>query len=96
MRLAKLTERVISNYDDERLRIYRFEVLNYVGYILATLVVSHGLFSFDFFQEMVGLGRLYGPMAMGVVVCLLVYFVLRLLDLTRDPSRLFVFHGRKR
>ncbi len=96
MRLAKLTERVISNYDDERLRIYRFEVLNYVGYILATLVVSHGLFSFDFFQELVGLGRLYGPMAMGVVVCLLAYFVLRLLDLTKGPKRLFVLHGRRR
>lgn len=94
--MAMLTEKVILNYDEERLRIYRFEVLNNVGYILATLVVSHGLFSFDFFQELVGLGRLYGPMAIGVVVCLLAYFVLCLLDLTRDPRRLFVFHARKR
>lgn len=86
-----LTERVILNYDEKGLQIYRFEVLNNVDYILATLVVSHGLFSFDFFRKLVGLGRLYGPMAIGVVVCLLAYFVLRLLDLTRDPRRLFFF-----
>lgn len=89
-------EKVMSNYDEERLRIYRLEVLNNVGYILATLVVSHGLFSFDFFQELLGLGRLFGPMAIGVVVCLLAYFVLRLLDLTRDPRMFFVFQARRR
>lgn len=89
-------EKVMSSCDEERLRIYRLEVLNNVGYILATLVVSHGLFSFDFFQELVGLGRLYGPMALAVVVCLLAYFVLRLLDLTRDPRMFFVFHARRR
>ncbi|MCW4025940.1 MAG: hypothetical protein NWE76_00465 [Candidatus Bathyarchaeota archaeon] len=86
----------ILNCDEERLRIYRLEVLNNVGYILATLVVSHGLFSYDFFQELMGLGRLYGPMALGVVVCLLAYFVVRLLDLTRYPRTFSDFHASKR
>ncbi|MFB0558078.1 MAG: hypothetical protein ACETVY_03065 [Candidatus Bathyarchaeia archaeon] len=91
-----MAEKIMLNFDEERLRIYRIEVLNNVGYILATLVISHGLYSFDFFQELVGLGRLFGPMVMGIMVCLLAYLVLRLLDLTRDPRMFFVSRSRRR
>ena len=85
-----LAEKVMLNDHEERFRIYRLEVLNNVGYILATLAISHGLLSYSFFQELAGSGPLLRPMVMVVMVCLLAYFVLRLLDLTRGPS-MFLF-----
>ena len=81
-----LAEKVILNDREVRFRIYRLDVLNNVGYILATLAISHGLLSYDFFQELAGLGQLYGPMVMVAMVCLLAYFMLCLLDLTRAGS----------
>jgi hypothetical protein len=68
-----------------RFRLHRFEVLNNVGYMLATLAASHGLLSYSFFQELLGSSALFRPTVMTATVCLLVYFALRLTGLTREP-----------
>ena len=76
--------------DEQMARIYRYEQLNNVGYIVATLVVSMSLFSFDFFREFVGSGRLLGPVVMGTMACLLAYFMSRFLVLSRYLNAAFV------
>ena len=76
---------------DERIaRIYRYELLNNVGYIVATLVISMSLFGFDFFREFMGTGRLLGPVVMGAMACLLAYFMSRFLVLSRYFDTAFV------
>ena len=69
--------------DEQMARIYRYELLNHVGYILATLVISMSFLSFDFFREFIGPGRLLGPLVMGAMACLLAYFMSRFLVLSR-------------
>jgi len=68
-----------------RFRLYKLEVLNNVGYILASLAVSQGLLSYSFFQELVRPLPLFRPTVMAATVCLMAYFVLRLISLTRRP-----------
>ena len=76
---------------DERIaRIYRYELLNNAGYVVATLVISMSLFSFDFFKEFMGPGRLLGPVVMGAMACLLAYFMSRFLVLSRYLNAAFV------
>jgi hypothetical protein len=76
--------------DEQMARIYRYELLNHVGYILATLVISMSLFSFDFFREFIGPGRLLGPVVMGAMACLLAYFMSRFLVMSRYLNATFV------
>jgi len=68
-----------------RFRLYKLEVLNNVGYILASLAVSQGLLSYSFFQELMGPIPLFRPTVIAATVCLLAYFVLRLTGLTQEP-----------
>ena len=70
-------------------RIYKFELLNNMGYIVATLVISMGLLSFELFREFMGPSRLLGPVVLGTIVCLLAYFMSRLLVLTRYFKKAF-------
>ena len=76
--------------DEHMARIYRYELLNHVGYVVATLVISMSLFSFDFFREFMGTGRLLGPVVMGAMACLLAYFMSRFLVLSRYLNATFV------
>ena len=84
-----LTEGAVLK-DEQMARIYRYELLNHVGYIVATLVISMGLFSLNFFREFVGSGRLLGPVVMGAMACLLAYFMSRFLVLSRYLNAAFV------
>jgi len=84
-----LTEDVVLK-DEQMARIYRYELLNNVGYIVATLVISISLFSFDFFRELIGPGRLLGPVLMGAMACLLTYFMSRFLVMSRYLNATFV------
>jgi len=68
-----------------RFPLYKLEVLNNVGYILASLAVSHGLLSDSFFQELARPLPLFRPTVMAATVCLMACFVLRLISLTRRP-----------
>jgi len=76
--------------DEQMARIYRYELLNNAGYIVATLVISMSFFSFDFFREFIGPGRLLGPVVMGAMACLLAYFMSRFLVLSRYLNATFV------
>jgi hypothetical protein len=76
--------------EEQMARIYRYELLNHLGYVVATLVISMSLFSFDFFREFIGPGRLLGPVVMGAMACLLAYFMSRFLVLSRIFNAAFV------
>jgi hypothetical protein len=77
-----LTERIVLR-DGEMARIYRFELLNNVVNIVATLFISIGLFGFEFFREFVDPSRLVGPITLGALAYLLAYFTSRFFVLTR-------------
>jgi hypothetical protein len=68
-----------------RVRLYKFEALNDLGYMLATLAASHGLLNFNFFQELLGSSALFKPTVMVATGVLMVYLLLRLMGLTREP-----------
>jgi hypothetical protein len=76
--------------DEQMARIYRYELLNHLGYVVATLVISMSLFSFDFFREFIGPGRLLGPVVMGAMACMLSYFMSRFLVPSRYLNAAFV------
>ena len=84
-----MTDSVVPK-DEQMARIYRYELLNHLGYVVATLVISMSLFSFDFFREFMGTGRLLGPVVMGAMACLLAYFMSRFLVLSRYLNATFV------
>jgi Na+/glutamate symporter len=70
-------------------RIYKFELLNNIGYIVATLVISMGLLSFELFREFMGLNRLLGPVVLGTIACLLAYFTSCFIVLKRHFRKAF-------
>jgi hypothetical protein len=76
--------------DEEMARIYRFELLNNAVNLVATVVISIGLFSFDFFREFMGSSQLLGPVILGALAYLLAYFMSRFLVLTRHFRAVFV------
>jgi hypothetical protein len=93
-RLMGLTDDPIRGDYLDVLRYYRSEVVNNVGYILATLIVAVGIFGFDFFRGLMGPGRLFGPVVLGALACLMAYFASRLMYLTRDPRVLVLSVAR--
>jgi hypothetical protein len=84
---------MLARFRLHRVRLHRFEVLNNVGYMLATLTASHGLLSYSFFQELLGSSALFRPTVITAMVGLLAFFVLRLTGLTVEPlTSLFLAH----
>jgi hypothetical protein len=84
---------MLARFRLHRVRLNRFEALNNVGYMLATLASSHGLLSYSFFQELLGSNALFRPTVIAATVGLLAFFALRLTGLTVEPlTSLFLAH----
>ena len=76
---------MLARFRLQKVRLYKFEALNDLGYMLATLAASHGLLSYSFFHELLESVPLLRPTVMMTTVCLMVYLLLRLMGLTREP-----------
>jgi len=76
---------MLARFRLQKVRLYKFEALNNLGYMLVTLATSHGLLNFNFFQWLLESVPLLRPTVMMTTVCLMVYLLLRLMGLTREP-----------
>ena len=69
--------------DFERFR--RVELLNHVGYVVATIVASLGLLGWDSFRQFAASSILVLPMVAVVTASLVAYFGSRVVRFTRSP-----------
>ena len=69
--------------DFERFR--RVELLNHVGYVVATIVASLGLLGWDSFRQFAASSILVLPMVAAVAASLVAYFGSRVVRFTRSP-----------
>jgi hypothetical protein len=76
---------MLARFRIHKFRLHRFEAFNNIGYMLVTLASSHGLLSSSFFQGLLGSVLLFRPTVMMATVFLMVYLLLRLMGLTREP-----------
>ena len=73
----------VSCDDVERFR--RVELLNHVGYVVATGVASLGLFGWDAFRRLAASRFLVVPLVVAVAASLVAYFGSRVVRFTRGP-----------
>jgi hypothetical protein len=76
---------MLARFRIHKFRLHKFEAFNNIGYMLVTLATSHSLLSSSFFQGLLGSVPLFRPTVMMATVCLMVYLLLRLMGLTREP-----------
>ena len=69
--------------DVERAR--RVELMNHVGYVVATVVASLGLFGWDAFRRLAASRFLVVPLVAAVAASLVAYFGSRVVRFTRGP-----------
>jgi hypothetical protein len=70
--------------DLERFR--RVELLNHVGYVVATIVASLGLLSWDVFRRLAASSILVLPLVAAVAASLVAYFSSRVVRYTRNSG----------
>lgn len=64
-------------------RYYRYELMNHIGYILATVAAFVGLFRMELFLQFVSLYRMVTPVVSVIFISLIIYFATRILDISR-------------
>jgi hypothetical protein len=69
-------------------RFRRVELLNHVGYVLATIVASLGLLGWPAFMRLAASSVLVLPLVAAVAASLVAYFGSRVIRFTRSPVTL--------
>ncbi len=81
--MKDVDERMKIKVETDLERYYRYELMNHIGYMLATVAAFVGLFRMDLFLQFVSLYRMVTPVVSVIFISLIIYFATRILDISR-------------